>query len=47
MVFICPANIKVLGSFYSSGVKGKTVKIRHIPAVAVIGDKSCKTSLFE
>ncbi len=27
-------------------VKGKTVKIRHIPAVAVIGDQYCTMPLF-
>ncbi len=40
LVFISSPNVKVPGLF-QSGVKGKTVKVRHIPAVAVIGDKGC------
>jgi len=29
-------------------VKGKTVKVRHMPAVAVIGDKDCsKATLYK
>lgn len=30
-----------------SGVKGKTVKVCHMPAVAVIGDERCSMPLFE
>jgi hypothetical protein len=27
-------------------IKGKTVQIRHMSAIAVIGDKNCNMSLF-
>lgn len=40
-------NIKVPGPLLKRcRIIGKTVKVRHMPAVAVIGDRDCSMPLF-
>jgi len=42
------SDIKVPGVCYNLNprIKGKTVQVRHMSAIAVIGDENCSMSLF-